>query len=260
MRWLDKALDATDGDCPIRAAEQCANFQVRLAAQEWSALRGELLPGRRVGAARLRELRATQLEIAQRINDAILELDHINERATTPDRLGLLGSACKRLAWVQTDRAPRVEALLTMAQYYRRAYDLAGQSDSYTFCNWAVACLLLASIDLVYEQGAWRAPLAAMCERQTQKTQALGEEDPTLWRATGLADIEIVQLLLAAGDDAKCKTRAQRATELYAAAFERGASLREIASIEENLDFLIELTADWPACVVGALESIRGSL
>ena len=258
VRWLDKALGATVGDCPIRAAEQCANFQVRLAAQEWSAMRGDL--GKRVGAVRLRELRAAQLEIAKRINDAILELDNINERATTPDRLGLLGSACKRLAWVQTDRAPRVEGLHTMAQYYRRAYDLAGQSDSYTFCNWAVACLLLASIDPAYEQGAWRAPLGAMCERQTQKTQTLGEEDPTLWRATGLADIEVVQLLLAAGDDVKCKTRARRATELYAAAFERGASLREIASIEENLDFLIELTADWPPCVVGALESIRGSL
>ena len=246
VKWLDRALGAAVGDCPIRAAEQCANFQVRLATQEWTTLRsGALAPGRRLSPVRARELHARQVEIAKRIDAAIAQLDSINERATTPDRLGLLGSACKRLAWVQTEAAPRVEALLGMARYYRRAYDLGGRNDSYAFNNWAVACLLLASIDPAYEQGDWRGPLAAMCERQSQQTLALGEDDPSLWRATGLADIEVVQLLLAAADDAQCKARGQRATELYAAAFERGASLREIASIEENLDFLIELTAEW---------------
>jgi hypothetical protein len=111
-----------------------------------------------------------------------------------------------------------------------------------------------------YERGDWRAPLAMMCERQSQKTLELGESDPNLWRATGLADIEIVRLLLAAADVAECTARAARASELYAAAFERGASLREIASIRDNLDFLIELTGNWPTCVRTALATIRGVL
>ena len=258
VEWLNRALRSGTGDCPIRAAEQCANFEVRQAAQEWAALRAGA--GRRVGAARARELRARQAAVAQRIEAAIVELDNINRRATTPDRLSLLGSACKRLAWVQTDHAPRVAALLNMAQYYRKALDLGGRGDSYAFNNWAVACLLLASEEPSYDRGDWRAPLAEMCRAQTRETLALAEDDPSLWSATGLADTEVVQLLLAAADPAQCKARAQRAIQLYAAAFERGASLREIASIQENLGFLIELTGSWPAAVGAALADIQASL
>jgi hypothetical protein len=88
----------------------------------------------------------------------------------------------------------------------------------------------------------------------------LGEDDPSLWRSTGPADIEIVLLLLAADDAAHCRVHAERAAELYRAAFERGASLREIASIQENLGFLIELTEGWPPAVGAALADIRAAL
>ncbi len=257
--WLDKSLGAAVGDCPIRAVEQHANFQVRLAVEQWTALRsGD--GARRASAARVRELHERQRAIADRIEVSIRELDAINRRAITPDRLELLGGACRRLAWVQTESAPRVAALLKMAEYYRSAYDAGGQSDSYAFNNWAVACLLLASIDPAYEAGDWRAALADMCDRQTQQTLALNEDDPSLWRSTGLADIEVVRLLLAATDAAKCSAHAERATELYRVAFERGASLREIASIQEYLDFLQELTADWPAQVAASLAGVRRAL
>jgi len=88
----------------------------------------------------------------------------------------------------------------------------------------------------------------------------LGEDDPSLWRSTGPADIEIVLLLLAADDAAHCRVYAERAAELYRAAFERGASLREIASIQEHLDFLLALTRGWPKAVGAALEVIRAAL
>ena len=96
-----------------------------------------------------------------------------------------------------------------------------------------------------------------MCERQRQATQTLADDDPSLWSTTGLADLEVVQLLLAADDEARCAARAERAAELYAAAFARGASPREVASIQENLDFLVELTDDWPPRVRAGLEAIR---
>ena len=258
VEWLNRALRSDTGDCPIRAAEQCANFEVRQAAHEWAESR--TTAGPRPGSARMRDLRQRQRALAARIEAAIAELDSINRRATTPDRLGLLGSACKRLAWVETEREPRLAALLAMAQYYRSAYDLRGDDDSYAFNNWAVACLLLASKDPAWERGDWRRTLADLCEHQAQATLALSEEDPSLWRMTGLADTEIVRLLLAAGDGAECSARAERAMALYAAAFERGASLREIASIDENLAFMIELTDDWPPCVATALKAIRAAL
>jgi hypothetical protein len=147
-----------------------------------------------------------------------------------------------------------------MAGYYRGAYELGGQIDSYAFNNWAVGCLLLAHEEPAYERGGWRPVLFEMCERQNETTLALGEDDPSLWRSTGPADIEIVLLLLAADDAAHCRVHAERAAELYRAAFERGASLREIASIQEHLDFLLALTRGWPKAVGAALEVIRSAL
>ena len=255
VQWLNKALGAAVGDCPIRAAEQCANFEVRLAAQEWVAL--QRTPAR--GGRARPPSPELQRRIVARIEAGLRELESINARATTPDRLGLLGSACKRLAWVQTERPARIDALLKMAGYHRSAYDLGGQIDSYAFNNWAIACLLLAHEEPAYERGNWRPVLVEMCERQNQTTLALGEDDPSLWRSTGPADIEVV-LLLAADDAAHCQLHAERAAELYRAAFERGASLREIASIQEHLDFLLALTRGWPPQVGSALEVIRAAL
>ena len=39
VKWLEKAIHATQGDCPVRAVEQCANFQVRLSGREWQEMR-----------------------------------------------------------------------------------------------------------------------------------------------------------------------------------------------------------------------------
>lgn len=258
VQWLDDALSSRQGDCPVRAVEQCANFKVRLAAQEWAELRAADTGG---SAERAAELREKQGRLAEGIEASIRELDQINLRSTNPERLALLGSACKRLAWVQTDRAPRIEALLNMAQYYRQAFEAFAQDHSYSLNNWAVACLLLEAIEPSYGKGDWHAPLAEMCKRQVELNRQHLEDDPDLWLATGLADLEIVQLLLARDDKDACAQHAERAQGLYCAAFERGASLREIASIQEHLDFLVEMTRGWrPAHVRTALQSIRRSI
>jgi hypothetical protein len=205
-------------------------------------------------------LRERQQAIVARIGGAIAELERINARAETADRLGLLGSACKRLAFVQTEREARRAALLDMARHYRAAYDRGGASESYAFNNWAIACLVLAGLDPAYEAGGWRPVLADLVEQQRAKLQARAEEDPSLWGSTGLADVEVVRLLLAADDADACERHAERAAALYGAAFERGASQREIASIEENLEFLVALSAEGSPRAAEAVERIRRSL
>ena len=258
VEWLDRALRAGTGDCPVRAAEQFANYQVRLASQEWSRLHAD------AAAADDPALQARRAALAERIEAALYQLDVINTRAPTYERLVLLGSACKRLAWVQTGSA-RVEALLNMAQYYRTAHDLDDDDDVYGFNNWAVACLLLRRLDPERAAGQWLGALAAQCERQIASTQRQADESPQLWLATGLGDLQLLRLLLAA-DDPKADHEAlgRTAGELYSAAFARGASPREIASIQEHVDFLIELTADaaapWPAAVRETLASVRRAM
>ncbi|TXC67300.1 CHAT domain-containing protein [Piscinibacter aquaticus] len=176
--WLDRALRSGSGDCPVRAAEQHANFQVRLAAQAWAAL------PLRSGTAASTQREARRAELAERIEAALFQLDAINTRAPTYERLVLLGGACKRLAWVQQGR-PRVEALLNMAQYYRQAHDIDPDDDVYAFVNWAMACLLLRRLDPERAAGDWLGALAAMCERHVAATRAALAESPSLWLATG---------------------------------------------------------------------------
>ena len=261
VQWLNQALAAPLGDCPIRAAEQCANFEVRLATGEWAALqRAAAGTGVRRKAALAGALRERQQAIVRRITAAIAELERINARAETADRLGLLGSACKRLAYVQSEPDARRAALLDMARYYRAAYDRGGVTESYAFNNWAIACLVLAGIDAAYEAGDWRPVLVDLVEQQRARLLARAEDDPSLWGSTGLADIEVVRLLLVADDVGACARQAERAAALYRAAFERGASQREIASIEENLEFVVAFTAEWSPCAAAALERIRRSL
>jgi hypothetical protein len=256
IEWLNRALAGSVGDCPLRAVEQCANFRVRLAAREWSELRAAAL----AGSVSPTDLTKQQARLADEIESTIGELDLINMRSPSPGRLTLLGSACKRLAWVQTERGPRVEALLNMAQYYRDAFDASHQDDCYSFNNWAVACLLLEALDPAYRRGDWHSTLADLCEHQAVLAARRNEENPSLWAATGLGDLDVVQLLLASADAAECARRGASAAERYAMAFARGASPREVASIREHLDFLIELTGDWPAAVRDALQVVRRAL
>lgn len=249
IEWLDKALLARDGDCPIRAVEQAANMRVRLAADAAADLR--------------RDRKATREQlnaVADRIEATIVELDFINQRAATPERLLLLGSACKRLAWVRRDTAPRVEALLNMAQYYRSALDMQGGDDSRSLANWGIACLLLQRLAPDIGRGDWHGELDALVTRQAERNTTRLAAEPDFWGSVGLGDLALVQLLLAVPDGAACQRQAERAAEAYRAALARGASLREAGSVREHLDFLIELTETWPESAGEALAAVRAAL
>ncbi|MEO5732993.1 MAG: CHAT domain-containing protein, partial [Rubrivivax sp.] len=145
---LEGALVAHSGQCRIRAAEQSANFKVRQAAEEATLLRQQPAPDPQALAA-----------VATRIEATIAELDTLNRRASTPERLYLLGSASKRLAWVSGNRSDRAAALLRMARYYRLALDMKGGDDVYAMANWALALLLLERADPAYARGDWHAEL-----------------------------------------------------------------------------------------------------
>ena len=249
ISWLDKALLARDGDCPVRAVEQAANMRVRLAADAATELR-------RDEKTTVAQLNA----VADRIEATIVELDFINQRAATPERLLLLGSACKRLAWVRRDTAPRVEALLNMAQYYRSALDMQGGDDSRSLANWGVACLLLQRLAPDIGRGDWHGELDGLVTRQAERNAARMAAEPDFWGSVGLADLALVQLLLAVPDADTCQGHAERAAEAYRAALARGASLREASSVREHLEFLIDLTETWPESAGQALESVRAAL
>ncbi len=250
IEWLDKAVRFDVGDCPVRAVEQCANFRVRQAGQAWEALR------------LASEVDDTERDVlVERIAAAIMELDAICQRAPTAERFSLLGSACMRLAWVQDDPAPRKEALINMANYYRLAAEAEVQAGrpatAYAFGNRALAEVLVATLDRnVSLDDAWLAECDAMVER-TRERNAL---NPNVWDALGEADCLLVRLLARPPRGRAMQANAQAIAQAYQRALMRGASPRERASVVDHLDFVIALCADARKSMREALELIRAVL
>jgi CHAT domain-containing protein len=246
---FEVALASRQGECPVSVVEQCANFRARLAAAEAAELRANPLSRPEQYAP-----------LAERIQAAIKELALINQRAATPKRWLLMGSASKRLAWVQEDPALRSQALLAMASHYREALDLLGGIGAEAMANWAVACLLLERLDAKYKGGRWHAALAAQVTQQAERSRASNAARPDFWDAVGEADMAVVQLLLAAGDAKACTDWADAAQRGYRAAFARGGSAREKGSVQEHLAFLQALTSAWPSPTKQALLAVSKAL
>ena len=266
VKWLDKALNAEQGDCPVRTVEQCANFRVRLSGERWALLRA---------TPDSAEKEAGRQDLIVQIEQAILELDRVSLRAPTPERLSLIGSAYKRLAWLQSDTGPRLEALVNMANCYWQAHELilkkAKEKNehpvSYGFTNWATAKVLCEFYDLEPDK-AWRKTLEDDCQQMIEAAQARNQNNPNYWDSAAEADCELL-LLLAQGVVAAegvelakaANDAADRIAKRYRAAAQRGSSPREYASVLEQMDFVIALSGiSSDGGVTEALAALRAAL
>lgn len=249
IEWLEKAMVLDAGDCPVRAVEQCANFKVRLAGQEWAGLW-------QTGGVD-EEVRESLIE---RIEAAIMELDLICQRAPTAERYKLLGSACKRLAWMHTHKRPRNEALINMANYYRLASEAelkSGQPPkAYAFSNRALAEVLAAMLNKADMPGDdW----LAECEAMIARTQERNERNPNLWDALGEPDCMLVRML-ARPTRRGVRDDADHIARSYQRVLMRGASPRERASVVEHVEFVVALCAGEGKALREALAVIRSAL
>jgi tetratricopeptide (TPR) repeat protein len=235
IQWLEKALHGTKGDCPIRAVEQCANYRVRKAAEDWVCAQLETEQA----------LEPKRQDLIGIIESATLEMDLISQRAVTEERLNLLGSAFKRLAQIQNHPGSRKKALMNMENYFRQALELSGGEKPYPFTSWATARLLigdgdkrLGAIDYTRLHGD--------ADRLEQALIKRNERDPNFWDSASIADIDLVRLLARCGSDKDnpqaCQALAERIASTYQQAIQRGASPREKGSVMENIEFLLALT------------------
>lgn len=239
IECLEQALKSSLGDCPVRVVEQCANYKVRLAADDWVAIRDK--PPK--------EVQAKRQAFIDTINSAIDELELLSKRAPTVERLNLLGSAYKRLAMILesekglTDKLE--EALTNMGRYYRQAFDMSGGNDAYPFTNWACALLIARQLKMPVDEDKL-ANVLTEAARIKEALVAYNAEDPNFWGSAGIADIDLVRLLAGcAGKNAKnetCMALVESIITDYRRAIQRGASPREISSVIEHLDFLLTLS------------------
>ena len=254
--WLTKALTAERGECSIRALEQYANFCVRLAAERWRA--AQELP------ASKRE--AVRNQLIDSIEAAILDLDVLCRRAPTGERLKLLGSAYKRLALVEKDESTQLEALVNMAHHYHLA--LERQRDAYAYTNWAAAVLLAE------QRGAPKSLNATDLQRNLAELQRStcqhDASEPNFWDAASLADLALTALLghglgttgssTRRRDSSAAGEAANAVRAAYRCATGRAGSPREIATLSENIDFLLDLWSPRDKVTIHVLEQLRESL
>jgi hypothetical protein len=246
VHWLKRAMSAPKGDCPLCVIEQWANFTARGAAEEWKSL----------SAAKRKERRA---ELVGTINGAIDRLDGILLYGETEERRSLLGGAYKRLALVETGKDRR-EALEKMAKSYKAAYDLTQKKKPYAFTNWAIADIVLALLKKTQISDAEAARIRTAASAHVEELAKKDLEDPSFWDSVSVGDIHFMRVVEAlaagrpAGDDEA------KAIDAYRRAMQRGASPREIDSVIDTIDIVLEVTTSGPKALKDALRRVRDAL
>ncbi len=253
--WLERAIKAEKADLSVRAIEQYANFQVRHAGEQWQQI--QATEGSANTKQQLELIEQRRKDLIERIDKAIVLIDFLRQRGTTIERYNLLGSAYKRLALLHDDAKGRLEALSKMAEYYRSAYDLSEHSDPYPFSNWSQAQALITRGRSKKQQ----LQLRDECRQMLEVVRKRAEIDPDFWNSVAQPDLEVVLLLAQTGlKETQIKERTQSIIEAYERARERGASPREIASVLENLDFIIAMSGGLPKAIRDALGAIRAAV
>jgi hypothetical protein len=220
---LDKAIGGEAAEYPMRIVEQRANFKSRLAVER-----------KRSGT-----VKAGMSSPDQLIQDAIDDLGSLLKFNKSAERLSLLGSAHKRMAWISTGD-DRKKALSKMAGYYREAHEKKydekrNKLDTYPLLNWLAAEILREWYGV--KQGVTPAVIREWCERARAYADEQDRQEPNFWNSVVKPECELVQALASATLDGQ----KQAIIDAYRRARVRGASPREFRSVTEHLEFLVDL-------------------
>ncbi|MEO8600961.1 MAG: CHAT domain-containing protein [bacterium] len=225
---LRRAL-AADGSPSVAAIEQLANFESRAAIDLQKGV-ADGLKGEQPAAL---------------VQGAIDRLTRLLELGRTGERLSLLGAAYKRQAQL-TSGDQRRAALKKMASCYREAHG-PGEGertftvgDPYPLLNWLTA-------EILYDWAGGKSGVDVARWLQEARGEGVKRDtrQPDFWAGTVAPDCDVLIHLLS-GDLDQATVRTSISTT-YANLHRRAASPRELSSIVEQLEFLIEMTVLQPA-------------
>jgi len=221
---LDKAMAANKAEFPVKALEQRANYRVKRALH-FRQTKDE-------------EGESKKADALKEVGDAIKDLNVLKKMAPTIERLSLLGSAYKRLAWMQDDESERKKALEKMRENYQLAFTNSGKIDAYLLTNWGAAKAILSWSDKKYEQ-SWKQELDSQVVKVIAEAKQKLSINPEYWDSVVDPDCLLMMALVKGVLDADdCK----RIVEGYRLAAERGASHKDKAALREHIEFLIFMT------------------
>lgn len=232
-----RAFAQEDGGLTMQDMEQWTNCECRIAVAEWRTQAASS-----AGRSRRRRSAAKPPEFLSRISTAIARLDRLNPdvEALTNERLSVLGSAYKRLAWMKAGK--RLEALREARDRYRRAAT-SKNGTNYALVNWGALDLVLR-----WQQGASFAPSDPPSELDQRLVSAQAalkariEREPELWDLAAYADLTLL-LRLRSGSTLGGPDAVREEKELVETYCEvrRLANAREDATVVEQLEFLADM-------------------
>lgn len=245
-----EALMAEVATVSLQDVEQLANLESRY-AQQTSTLDAQ--------AAETDWEPRSLLEKSNQRLENLLAIGH------TKERLSLRAGNHKRLARL-TQGEERRTHLKQAAESYQKAHELAlkttGTVDYYPALNWIACALLLTPPRRRKGQAEtvtaeWLNAIDG-AERSARKQV---ETAPSFWNRVTPADAELYRLLVQGKLTA---ASAPSVIELYRQAFAMGATQSEIASVLDQLDFLIEMLSTSKQAerqtALRVLKRIRGKL
>jgi CHAT domain-containing protein len=201
--WYTKALKANDGTASVKAAEQRANLQVRIA---WSQVSGakDRLDGVKTAKAQ--------------IDSAIGALKHLFEIAPSMERASLLGSAYKRLAMIaKIEGKPEQEraAIESMKRYYEQG-EVIGRDNKledffYPALNRLAAEFALSGGPVALDRqavDAIRADLDAAVRHKPDFWSVVGQTELRVYESLSRGDLaKEIHSVIAAYDDVNLRVQ-----------------------------------------------------
>ena len=242
IQYLESALQAGNTECSVKVMEQLTNFRVRLASQQWNQ-------------ANTTGDETVQNQCRSDIEKAIKALEPLCEFFPTSERFSIMGSAYKRLARMQSNKKSLQNTLEKMAHYYREAYEKSGSTDYYSFTNMATANWLVRNLGKSSDKDF--DALINDCNKIIALTQEKNSNNPNFWNSVALADCYLLKLMLQ-GEISQASI--DEVIVLYQHAMQRGASPREIGSVKENFQFLMDLTQSLVQSTHQAINTVFESL
>jgi hypothetical protein len=226
------ALSSEDGAVTARDMEQWANLIGRIAVEKWTRNPADPETTRQA----VREVRRSIYVLKEMLGG------HEGERLTS-ERLSLIGSAYKRLAWI--DPAERPEALAQMAKYYELAAERAiqrGVDSAYPRLNawWAALAMQWQGLSAPAVEGRALAEDLAAVRAEIARREA--SEGPQFWQDSMRVDCDLLEAIDAG---IPAESRIKELADLYVAR-RQYASARQFASVRDQLDFLVAMSARRP--------------
>ena len=225
IEFLNTAAKSGKAQVSLQAIEQRANFAVKKALKD----------GLAEGATK--EQVTAAIEAMRAARDDLNALLRFGE---TDERLNLIGSAWKRQSWIAPDKKTRNEALRETFAAYKKANDKKNKGttigDAYPLTNMMTSLAVLRWFGLDRKENIGNADaLIAAAIQWAEQREAKG---PDFWSTVATADARLAGVLLLPVFD---KDSRKQIRNDYQRAIGRGASKKEIGSVREQIDYLIQM-------------------